>query len=83
MFLPSCKDIFELAECRGTSKVSGREVVQVQEFTDTHWCSVAVQVVSEPVNSHGVEILMLVEAGSWVIQQLQICHGSRSGLQKP
>ena len=49
------RNLVELDECRGTSLVSGREVVPVQEFKDGHWCSVAVQVVSEPGNSHGVK----------------------------
>ena len=52
------------------------------ELYSGHWCSVAVQIVSEPENCHGVEFKLRADAGVWVQQPLQICLAGRSKSKK-
>jgi hypothetical protein len=47
-----------------------------------HWRSVAVQVVSEPVNCHGAGYILHAGAGVRVQEPLQICLGCRSKSKK-
>ena len=59
-----------------------REFVPGYKAGGGHWCSVAVQAVSEPEICHGAELKLLADERVRVQRTLQICLGCRSKSKK-